>query len=44
MQQMSIHRPDAHPATYPYVPSWEEMWQEQQGGAGGSGAEGEDEE
>lgn len=42
MHQMNIHRPDTHP-THPYVPSWEELWWERQGGPGGSGAGGEDE-
>lgn len=37
MQQINIHRPDAYLFKYPYIPSWEDVSREQQGGASGSG-------
>lgn len=42
MQQMHLNRPDNFLATYPHVPSQEELWRERQGGAGGSGGGGDD--
>lgn len=37
MQQLHFSRPYHFPESYPHVPSWEELWREQQGGVGGSG-------
>ena len=38
MEQMHFPRPGHFPVSYPCVPSWEELWREQQGGVGESGA------
>ncbi|CAI9301964.1 unnamed protein product [Lactuca saligna] len=42
MQQMHFARPDHFPPSYPYAPSWEELWREKQVGAGGNGGGGDD--
>lgn len=46
MQHMDIQRTSAYLVSYPYIPSWDKLWREQQGAAGGSegGAHDEDEE
>lgn len=37
IQHMNIQRPCEYLFSYPYIPTWDELWVEQQGGAGGSG-------
>lgn len=43
MQHMNIQRPSEFLDSYPYIPTWDELWAEQQGGARGSSG-GDDEE
>ena len=43
MQHMNIQRPSRYPVSYPYIPTYNEIWAEQQGGAGGSGGGAEEE-
>ncbi|CAH1427605.1 unnamed protein product [Lactuca virosa] len=44
MEQLHFPRLAHFPPTYPYEPTWDKLWKEQQGGAGGSGDGGDDEE
>lgn len=39
MSQINMQCPDSHPP-YSYIPSWEDIWRERQGRAGGSEARG----
>ena len=45
MSSMCVSRPEHFPSAYPHIPTCDEIWREQLGGAGGSGGgAGDDEE